>query len=96
MSSLSPAVWEALTAMGLLSAVFVTLLYLLGYPVRPLFLLVRNVGLSIGFLLLYNRIFSPLGLGIGVNPLTVGALSLFGAEGFAAIHVVLLLVRTLI
>ncbi len=96
MSDLFSRIQESLPAVGLLAAFFITLLHLLGYPVRPLFLLVRNIGLSLGFLLLYNRVFAPSGLGIGVNPLTVGTLSLLGVPGFAAIHVVLFLARVLI
>ena len=76
MSSLAPDLRETLIAMGILSAFFVTLLHFLGYPVRPLYLLVRNAALATGFLFLYNRIFTPMGLGIGINPLTVGVLSL--------------------
>ena len=96
MLMLSAEAAETLTAMGILSAFFIVLLHFLGFPVTPLYHLVRSIVFSLLFLILYNRIFSPAGLGIGINPLTVGALSLFGVEGFAAIHVVLLLTRVLI
>lgn len=82
---------ETLISMGILSAFFVTLLYLLGYPVRPLFIVVRNTVLSIVFLRLYNTIFSSYGISIGVNPLTIAALAIFGVHGFAAMNVVYLL-----
>ena len=88
---LSADTFDTLLSMGVLIAFFITLLYLLGYPVAPVFHLVRNIALSYFFLWCYNACFSRFGLGFGINPLTVGVLSLFGVHGFAAMNVVTLL-----
>ena len=88
---LSDAVFETLLSMGVLIAFFITFLYLLGYPVAPAFHLVRNIALSYIFLWCYNAFFGRFGLSFGINPLTVGVLSLLGVHGFAAMNVVALL-----
>ncbi|MCQ2445785.1 MAG: pro-sigmaK processing inhibitor BofA family protein [Clostridia bacterium] len=82
---------ETLSSMGLLFSLFVTLLYLIGYPVKPLFRIVRNVAFSLVFLRLYNLVAASYGISVGINPLTVAVLSLFGVHGFAAMNVVYLL-----
>ena len=81
---------ETITSMGMLLAFFIAVLYFLGYPVKALYRIVRNLFLSILFLSLYNMIFANYGLHIGLNPLTVSVLTVFGVDGFAALNMIML------
>ena len=89
--TLSPVLRDILGGMGVLISCFIFLLHFLGFPVRPLYLLVRNTAGALVFLFLYNLAMEPLGLCLGVNPITVSALALFGVHGFCANNILLLL-----
>lgn len=89
--ALSPLLRDILGGMAVLSASFVFILHFLGFPVRPLYLLVRNTVGALVFLFLYNLTMEPLGLCLGVNPITVSTLALFGVHGFCALNILLLL-----
>jgi len=77
---------DTVWAMVILWSFFITLLHLLGFPVNFLWVPVRNIILSLCFLWLYNLIGSRCGLNLGINPITVGSLAIFGIHGFCAIN----------
>ena len=89
--TLSPALRDILGGMAVLSASFVFILHFLGFPVRPLYLPVRNLTLALAFLYLYNLAMAPIGMGLGINLVTVSALAVFGVHGFCAMNILLLL-----
>lgn len=89
--TLSPILRDILGGMGVLLASFIFMLHFLGFPVRPLYLLVRNTTGALVFLFLYNLAMEPLGLCLGINPITVSVLALFGVHGFCAMNILLLL-----
>jgi len=82
---------DTLWAMAILWSFFILILHLLGFPVEALWIPVRNISLSLAFLFFYNLIMKRYGLTLGINPVTVGCLSIFGVHGFCAMNFLIFL-----